>query len=260
MKYFQVSDSLTAEKMSVWANLIVRPRPLIFDVGTNRWLNTHPHPVDSSTNGSLLSIPESGGGAQVSIHPITKAIVRTTGGSLSSEDNQLAEETWQDRYKNYQEQDGTYPYQSVEDFKNFIVGVWVEFEKFYPDSTERDNVAKLLLNNDYLNTFDLIPSQTTDEDGNIISIMEKTGLDTGDLFLEKWFTWDFNNLSQSQLETDRFPGIGSGLAGDIATERDNNGRYTNPEDVASRVSGIGNTVKTELQNQVDEGSLTFNEI
>jgi len=260
MKYFQVINPLTAEKMSVWCNLIVQPRPLVFDVETYRWFNTQYHPVDPSTNGALLVIPESGGGAEVSIHPITKAIVRTAGGSLSPEDNQLAEETWQDRYKNYQETDGSFPYQSVEDFKNFIIGVWVQFLKFYPDPTEQSNIANKLLNNDYLPTTDLIPTKTTDELGNVINIVEKNSLETGDLFLEKWFRWDFNSLSQAQLETDRFPGIGSGLAGDIVTERNSNGQYTSPDDVANRISGIGHIVKTELQSQVDEGSLSFNEI
>jgi len=259
MRYLQVLDPITAQRTTVWTTLIVRPRPLIFDNLTTQWFNIQDHPVNPN-NGSLLIIPESRGGSQVSIHPITKAIVRTAGGSLSSEDNQLAEEYWQDRYKNYQEPDGSQPYQSVEDFKNFIVGVWVEFEKFYPDNTERENIASLLLNNNYLPTVNLIPSQTTDENGNIISITEKTGLDTGVLFTEKWFVKDFNELSQAQLETDRFPGIGSASASDIVTERSNNGRYVSPDDVANRVSGIGDTIKTELQSQVDEGSLTFNEI
>ncbi len=254
MRQFQ-SDQQTAQQLSRWCFLIQKPRPLIFDNFTSQQFGITDHPLDNKEV-SLLNIPETGeGGSELTVHPITAVIARTAGGTISDSDKIIVENYWADRYKDYTDPElGTKPYQSLTNFQDFIVNVFPKFSKFYPDDTERNNIIDLLKNNSVIALNDIIPSSTTDPNGNIVSVTEPTETE---IFNDKWYTVNFNDMTQTELERDRFPGIGTSLADAIITERTSNGDYTDPQNVGDRVSGVGSTIVDDLQSQVTEGSLTF---
>ena len=256
MRQFQVQDTTTAIKLVQWSFLNSRPRPLVHENTTRYGFNYQIHPIDTS-KGALLDIPESGEDAgEAYIHPISKVITDVQGGSLSQDQKDLVRSYWKNEYKNFQDFDGTYPFQSSDDLVNFVSGVWATVQKFYPLQSELDDIISLMQNNSRVAVVDLLPSEIIESQGNQIPVIEKTEVE---VFNEKWRPVDFNRLTETDLARARFPSIDSAIASDIVADRASSD-FFDPADVANRVTSVGSTIESELDAQISEGSLTFSKI
>lgn len=232
----------SALQLSIQLFRTSRPEPINLSNKTYKFFEAKEHPLDT-TKDALFQIDPN---ISRYVHPVSKIIAKTQGNNLSQEDSDYLDSIWSDKYKNYQNEQGQFPYQTVSDWKQIIINYWTQVQQLYPDTVQREDVRQKLINQNRVTVEEIMPS----------SVRQLTELEK---LLEKWDVKDFNRLEQWELESDRFSGISTSLAEDIIAER-TNGRFVDPADVANRVSGIGSVIQNDLEDQVNEGSLTFNEI
>lgn len=89
--------------------------------------------------------------------------------------------------------------------------------------------------------------------------MAAVQVDRARLINLEFFPSNFNELTQSELASDRFPGIGSTLAEAIVLERAI-APFADPQDVTARVSGVGLTIEQMLVDKVSKRKLYFDVI
>jgi hypothetical protein len=233
MIYFATATQEQAEKLAKQAYRVSSPLILAENRKTRKYYQPKVHPYSPNTYSVLSMVDESW---DVPVSPISKIIVRTQGGTLSSSD-----ESW--LRDNFNQFGPTNNYPSVEALIQAIKDYWSYFTNLYPDQQKRNTVIDKVENNSRIFIKDLIPEWVS-------------SLSENDVFIQKWFSVNFNNLSQSQLESSRFSTIDSTLAETIINERNNNGNFEDLENLETRVSIPENT-STEFSSSVLGGSLYF---
>lgn len=257
LHYLQVQDLATAQKISRALYLLKAPNGFNHnDLAITLEVPIKEHPINPTAYGAVLMMPDA---HTIPIHftNVVAFLIKGNTNLTTEQEKQVADiyEHNKVRINNWLKEDGTYPIQDLDSFKQTIIDHYNFFTTMFPDESERDAVEAKMLEGNSVLWSDLLPSWI-----NVLTSLER--------FEQKWDSVSFNRvcafgadgLSPSEcLESARFPGIGSATAQDIIEEFNTNGAFVDSQDVANRVSGVGDSFVAELENQLDEKSLTFNE-
>jgi len=238
MLYYIVSNGTTAKYLNRECLKITYPEPFDQKVRFNKVFIYAPHLLDTKY-GWYISFPEN---SHRPVNWLVKLICKAKGFSynLSNEDKKLIKNSFSKSFlENYKRIDGTYPYKSGYDLLGSVLGYWEQFSKLFPNPQEREEIRNILIQQDKVPLYKLMPSYAKQI--------------SGEEFLNLKYTKIYiNSLTLNQLQSDRFP-FNNEQAKKIIQEREKE-VFESLNDLYKRC----NIQKEEIEilnKQLQEGSL-----